>query len=137
MSGDLIYAIISQWILDAGRGTYGSCRVKKVRFAEDVVEPSSDNKEYRNRRSRGRRIKAGGTRDCGSLPNRDSVGLTENRRTQEEEEEEEDRSIPTNGRGCNCADDGSSMPLNRQVLYRGIIEHRMLKGPTNLPRHFY
>ncbi|KAK4766954.1 hypothetical protein SAY86_014705 [Trapa natans] len=115
---------------------YGSSRVKKVRFAEDVVEPSSNNKEYR--RSRGRRNKEEGTSRSANINS--PVGSAGNRRAGHKEEEEEDWATPTtNMLECIRADacDGSRMPMNRQALYRGIIENRMLKGPTNLPRHFY
>ncbi|XP_031248240.1 uncharacterized protein LOC116106020 [Pistacia vera] len=54
---------------------------KKVRFAEDVMEPSSNNKEYRKK----------------SLKNHHHHH-------------------------------GNRMPLNRQILYKGIIQYRTLRA---------
>ncbi|XP_068307327.1 uncharacterized protein [Pyrus communis] len=64
---------------------------KSVRFAEDVVEPSSNNKEYRKRRY--------------------------GNNTKQAKE----------GSGNHKMED-NSMPLNRQALYKGIIESKALKG---------
>lgn len=62
---------------------------KKVRFAETVVEPSSNNKEYRLRH----RSKAAKT------------GRVESKKKMED-----------------------AMPINRRILYRGIIEYKALRG---------
>ncbi|XP_044949044.1 uncharacterized protein LOC123398657 [Hordeum vulgare subsp. vulgare] len=56
--------VLLGWLVDSGRETAGGARPaatgrkKKVRFADDVVEPSSNNDEYRRRR---RRLGAGQT----------------------------------------------------------------------------
>ncbi|TQD88066.1 hypothetical protein C1H46_026363 [Malus baccata] len=65
---------------------------KTVRFAEDVVEPSSNNKEYRKRRSGNNTKQA------------------------------------KKGSGNHKMEDNNSMPLNRQALYKGIIESQARKG---------
>ncbi|KAK9921518.1 hypothetical protein M0R45_030025 [Rubus argutus] len=59
---------------------------KTVRFADDVAEPSSNNKEYRKRR------------------------------------------MPKQTNDDHGYRIESTMPLNRQALYKGIIEFKALKG---------
>ncbi|KAF2289587.1 hypothetical protein GH714_037320 [Hevea brasiliensis] len=69
------------------------CQAKKrVRFAEDVIEPSSNNKQYRDRHL---------------------ARTTEGRQM-------------TN-RSCSTKV-MEAMPVNRQILYKGILEYRTHKG---------
>uniref|UniRef100_A0A5B7BWS6 Uncharacterized protein n=1 Tax=Davidia involucrata TaxID=16924 RepID=A0A5B7BWS6_DAVIN len=68
---------------------------KKVRFAADVMEPSSDNKEYRKKHL----TKPATNVDLIQDPNSRA-----------------DRKLK------------DTMPLNWQVMYKGIIEYRTLKG---------
>ncbi|KAJ8754462.1 hypothetical protein K2173_005623 [Erythroxylum novogranatense] len=75
---------------------------KRVRFAEDVMEPSSNKEEYRNRRlmRRNGAIKSdqvSNLQDATELQSINGGGLLE------------------------------SMPVNRQMLYKGIIQYRTLK----------
>ncbi|KAM1109290.1 hypothetical protein EV1_008806 [Malus domestica] len=64
---------------------------KSVRFAEDVVEPSSNNKEFRKRR-------------CSNTSKQAKEGYG------------------------NYKMEDNTMPLNRQALYKGIIEFKAYKG---------
>ncbi|XP_030512512.1 uncharacterized protein LOC115726670 [Rhodamnia argentea] len=57
---------------------------KKVQFAEDVIEPSSNNREYRRSKCQAK------------------------------------------------TDQGFDMPANRQVLYKGLVQHRMHRGCSAL-----
>ncbi|KAA8518433.1 hypothetical protein F0562_015907 [Nyssa sinensis] len=68
---------------------------KKVRFADDVMDPSSENKEHR----------------------RKHLGKPATR-------------VDLIDQGPNSRADGKldTMPLNWQVMYKGIIEYRTLKG---------
>ncbi|OAY43034.1 uncharacterized protein LOC110621706 [Manihot esculenta] len=69
------------------------CQAKKrVRFAEDVIEPSSNNKQYRDRHLA--RIAEGS-----QMMNRNY--------------------------GPKFME---AMPVNRQILYKGILEYKTLKG---------
>ncbi|XP_010525602.1 PREDICTED: uncharacterized protein LOC104803375 [Tarenaya hassleriana] len=68
--------------------------MKKVRLAADVVGPSVNNEEYRRRHSKG---KFGG-----NLRNKNAMILG------------------NNNKGIH----NHNMPLNRQVLYKGIIEYK-------------
>ncbi|RWR82137.1 hypothetical protein CKAN_01084800 [Cinnamomum micranthum f. kanehirae] len=71
---------------------------KKVRFSEEVLEPSANNKEYRRRPCK---IAA----NINPIPtNINFTGVDFSR------------------------ENGYDMPLNRLALYKGIIEYRMLKG---------
>ncbi|KAK1563760.1 hypothetical protein Q3G72_032460 [Acer saccharum] len=67
---------------------------KRVRFAEDVMEPSSDNKEYRKKKQSTKAVRG---------HNHDEKKLMK-------------------------MDVGENMPLNRQMLYRGIIEYKSIKS---------
>ncbi|PON42063.1 hypothetical protein PanWU01x14_284530 [Parasponia andersonii] len=64
-----------------------TCNNKTVRFADDVVEPSSNNKEYRKRQM-----------------------------------EKQATAVPNKGHSHEVK---NTMPANRQVLYRGIIKHKL------------
>ncbi|KDP36074.1 hypothetical protein JCGZ_08718 [Jatropha curcas] len=66
---------------------------KRVRFAEDVIEPSRNNKEYRNKHL---------------------LKINNNNNN--------------NKQGYCGAKLLEAMPLNRQILYKGIIEYKSLKG---------
>ncbi|KAJ4971905.1 hypothetical protein NE237_005004 [Protea cynaroides] len=79
------------------------CRSKKrVRFAEDVIEPSSNNKEYREKHIKSMLTKVNqilGTADSNGYVHKNPDELLED-----------------------------NMPLNRRALYKGIIEYKTLKG---------
>ncbi|XP_021886912.1 uncharacterized protein LOC110806385 [Carica papaya] len=69
---------------------------KKVRFADDVIDPSSNNKKYRKKYL---------TKSVnGNNNNNNNMN---------------------NGDKWKCMD---SMPVNRQILYKGIMEYKILKG---------
>lgn len=70
-----------------GSGNYQA--KKKVRFAETVVEPSSNNKEYRLKHT-AKAARAGGVASMKKMED--------------------------------------AMPLNRRILYKGIIEYKALRG---------
>ncbi|KAL6336151.1 hypothetical protein AAG906_011033 [Vitis piasezkii] len=70
-----------------GSGNYQA--KKKVRFAETVVEPSSNNKEYRLKHT-AKAARAGGVASMKKMED--------------------------------------TMPLNRRILYKGIIEYKALRG---------
>ncbi|GAV63895.1 hypothetical protein CFOL_v3_07413 [Cephalotus follicularis] len=78
-------------------------RKKKVRFADDVMEPSSNNKEYRRRH-------------LTKAANGDkSLKM-----------EECDHVTSENLYGAQLED---TMPLNRQILYKGVLQYKsLLKG---------
>ncbi|XP_002524097.2 uncharacterized protein LOC8259792 [Ricinus communis] len=81
-----------------------SCQEKKrVRFAENVIEPSGNNKEYRNKNLV--RISEGDN----VLKIMEDVKINQR----------------NYGHGAKLME---AMPLNRQVLYKGILEYRTLKG---------
>lgn len=72
-----------------------------VRFAEDVVEPSSNNKEYRKKHY------------CVTKPA--SMDKTT----------DADHDHRDHNQGCRLED---TMPPNRVALYKGILQYRTLKG---------
>ncbi|XVF55919.1 hypothetical protein PTKIN_Ptkin06aG0074400 [Pterospermum kingtungense] len=77
-----------------------SCQVKKrVRFADDVMEPSSNNKEYRKR-------------------NHHSISLAKPAKVGDDHDHQQQ-----------VLEMSDSIPLNRQVLYKGILQYKTLKTP--------
>ncbi|KAI3832503.1 hypothetical protein MKW98_002049 [Papaver atlanticum] len=88
--------------LELGTAAAGVGKVqqkKKVRFADDVIEPSSNNKEYRKQRSRLNMDRSSSlcNSQCSQMINPD--------------EELENK-----------------MPENRRALYKGIVQSKILKG---------
>ncbi|XVE96233.1 hypothetical protein REPUB_Repub02eG0204300 [Reevesia pubescens] len=82
---------------ELGAGS-GKCQVKKrVRFADDVMEPSCNNKEYRKRNH--------------------SLRLARQAKFVGGEDDHHHQVLEMS----------DSMPLNRQVLYKGILQHKTLK----------
>lgn len=75
---------------------------KMVRFADDVVEPSSNNKEYRKRHCSAKQVSTMEN----SVPNQAHV-----HHHRHEEFKLED-----------------TMPPNRIALYKGILQYKTLKG---------
>ncbi|KAI3987367.1 hypothetical protein MKX01_011076 [Papaver californicum] len=77
---------------------------KKVHFADDVIEPSSNNKEYRRQqRTRLNIDRSSSSSSCNS----------QCQMINPDEEELE-----------------SKMPQNRRALYQGILQSKILKGNT-------
>ncbi|XP_058086515.1 uncharacterized protein LOC131233750 [Magnolia sinica] len=72
---------------------------KKVRFADDVIEPSSNNKEYRMRHSK-------------NLVNMNKVSMAE----------------IGSSNGGSFRERVGNMPLNRLALYKGMVENRVMNG---------
>ncbi|XP_058106752.1 uncharacterized protein LOC131250150 [Magnolia sinica] len=85
--------------LGAGRNNQHK---KKVRFADDVIEPSSNNKEYRKQHMKISTMMNGGD---------DRIQVT----------------VGITGRDS-IKEIASSIPPNRLALYKGIIEQRMING---------
>ncbi|XP_071721626.1 uncharacterized protein [Rutidosis leptorrhynchoides] len=87
---------------------------KKVKFAENVIEPSSNNKEYRRRHSNIKPVNAAKVDHhhqyhANRQPHHKLFKM------------EEDVTLKANLE--------DTMPLNRQILYKGILEYKtLLKG---------
>ncbi|KAH7512281.1 hypothetical protein FEM48_Zijuj12G0074000 [Ziziphus jujuba var. spinosa] len=78
---------------------------KMVRFADDVVEPSSNNKEYRKRHCSAKQVS--------TMENNDIV------------QNQADHHHHHHHEGYKLED---TMPPNRVALYRGILQYKTLKG---------
>ncbi|XP_042496889.1 uncharacterized protein LOC122075789 [Macadamia integrifolia] len=88
--------------LELGGGKVKCQSNKKVRFADDVVEPSLNNKEYQERHSRLMLIKV----NAKQVTTNDNASKHKNPNQVSKD----------------------NMPLNRHILYKGIIEYKAFNG---------